>query len=159
MGIVSPEIFNAFPRRSGANAALSAREAIATGFESTFSYRPRTPAQDSEIDKLLIYFDSVLAYAPISVPRSSVTFDANQPFGSLPIGHQALILLLRALAGAPQLIILDEVFSGMDDRMVMLARKYLQEELTDRQAVVFVSHWEEEVPWRGEHLQRLHLGD
>lgn len=66
---------------------------------------------------------------------------------------------MRAFVGSPRLIILDEVFSGMDDQMVALARKYLREELTDRQAVIFVSHWEEEVPWQGEELQRLHLGD
>lgn len=154
MGIVSPEIFNAFPRRSGANAALTAREAIATGFENTFSFRPRTSAQDQEIDRLLAYFATVLPFS-----SSTATFDASQPFGSLPIGHQALILLMRAFVGSPRLIILDEVFSGMDDQMVALARKYLREELTDRQAVIFVSHWEEEVPWQGEELQRLHLGD
>lgn len=154
MGIVSPEIFNAFPRRSGANAALSAREAIATGFENTFSYRPRTPAQDEEINRLLAYFAPVLP-----LPGSTTAFDASQPFGSLPIGHQALILLLRAFAGSPKLIILDEVFSGMDDHMVALSRRYLREELTERQAVIFVSHWEEEIPWQGDELQRLHLGD
>lgn len=151
IGIVTPEIFHAFPRRSGASAALTAREAVATGFESTFSYRPRTSAQDKEIDHLLAYF------AP-ALPGDS-TFDADQPFGALPMGQQALILLLRALAGSPKLIVLDEVFSGMDDQMVALSKRYLREELTLHQAVIFVSHWEDEVPWKGAELQRLHLGD
>ena len=153
MGIVTPEIFDAFPRRSGSNAALTAREAIATGFESTFSYRPRTSAQDQEIDRLLSYF------APVLSLSDGVAFDDNQPFGALPIGQQALILLLRAFAGSPKLIVLDEVFSGMNEQMVTLLTRYLREELTPQQAVIFVSHWEDEVPWRGAELQRLRLGN
>lgn len=162
MGIVSPEIFNAFPRRSGAHSALSARDAIGTGFESTFSFRSRSAEQEADIDALLAYFDAVLSVPLPGVGRGadgSDKFDAGRPFGTLPIGHQALILLLRAFAGSPRLIVLDEVFSGMDDKMVGLAKQYLREELTEKQAVIFVSHWTEEVPWQGEELKRLHLGD
>jgi ABC-type molybdenum transport system ATPase subunit/photorepair protein PhrA len=151
MGIVTPGILHAFPRRSGANVALTAREAIATGFESTFSYRPRTNAQDEEIDQLVAYF------APVLSPSDGSAFDANQPFGALPTGQQALILLLPALS--PKLIVLDEVFSGMDEQMVGLSKRYLQEELTPQQAAIFVSHWEDKVPWSGAELRRLHLGD
>jgi len=92
-------------------------------------------------------------------PSDDVAFDDNQPFGTLPIGQQALILLLRAFAGSPKLVVLDEVFSGMNDPMVTLLTRYLREELTPQQAVIFVSHWEDEVPWRGAELQRLRLGN
>jgi len=44
--------------------------------------------------------------------------------------------------------LLDEVWSGMDENMVRAARHYLREGgIGPDQAVVVISHWEEEVPW------------
>lgn len=85
-------------------------------------------------------------------------FDARL-FAELPPGEQSLVLLLRALVNKPPLLILDEVFSGMDARMVEVARKYLRESLDEKQAVVFVTHWAEEVPWEGDMVRRLKLDD
>lgn len=148
MGIVSPEIFNAFPRRSGeGGGGLSARDAVATGFESTFSYRRMSAEQDQEIDRVFKYF----------APSFPHPFDQSQPFGTLPIGQQSLILLMRAFVGNKKVLILDEVFAGMDEKTVGLAKRYLREELRPEQAVVFVSHWEEEVPWSGDELKRMYL--
>jgi ABC-type molybdenum transport system ATPase subunit/photorepair protein PhrA len=150
IGLVSPEIFNAFPRRIGPGSALSLREAIATGFDSTFSYRPRTKAQDLAIDILLAYFDTCFAVSP--------AIDDAVPFAGLSIGEQSLALLLRALVGRPKLLLLDEVFAGMDDHQVTLAKQYVREELKPEQAVVFISHWDEEIPWSGSELKQLRLG-
>lgn len=154
MGVVSPEIFNAFPRRVGGGIGLTVREAIATGFESTFSYRPRTQEQDYEIDEILNYFRSALG------PLIGLDWRINDtvPFATLPIALQSLVLLLRALVGRPKLIILDEVFAGMDDQMVALSKQYLRNELGEDQAVIFVSHWEEEVPWGEGEIKRFKLG-
>ena len=76
-----------------------------------------------------------------------------------------MVLLMRALVGRAPLIVLDEPFAGMDSKMIAVAKKYLyppyphcavssDEEqqafgLDKKQAVVFVTHWEEEVPWSG----------
>ncbi|TFY66098.1 hypothetical protein EVG20_g4994 [Dentipellis fragilis] len=56
---------------------------------------------------------------------------------------------MRALVGRPLLVLLDEVWSGMDEAMVLAARRYLKEAdgVGDDQAVVVISHWEDEVPW------------
>ncbi|KDQ12000.1 hypothetical protein BOTBODRAFT_113519 [Botryobasidium botryosum FD-172 SS1] len=149
IGHVSPELYNAFPRRQP---GLSVREAIATGFESTFSYRPRTQAMDDRIDELL----AELGPAAWGKTKDAKKWD-EQPFANLTPGEQSVALLLRALTNRPSLLILDEVFAGMDDRMVEVAKAYLRDRLDETQAVVFVTHWEEEVPWAG--ARRIRLGD
>lgn len=84
---------------------------------------------------------------------------AQTPFPSLPLPQQRIVLLMRALVGRPPLILLDEVWSGMDETMVRVAREYLRCESSSviggggsggvgpDQAVVVITHWEEEVPW------------
>jgi ABC-type glutathione transport system ATPase component len=74
---------------------------------------------------------------------------AQRPFAALPAGMQSVVLLMRALVGRPLLVLLDEVWAGMDDGMVRAARAYLRRGggVGEDQAVVVVSHWEDEVPW------------
>lgn len=144
IGFVSPELFNAFPRRSGPS-GLTVREAIGTGFESTYSYRAMSPEQHRTVDVILTAF------------KVRQGFDSLL-FASLDGGEQGLVLLLRALINSPPLLILDEVFAGMNDELVATAKWYLREKLDPRKAVVFVTHWEEEVPWAGEQVQRMTLG-
>jgi ABC-type molybdenum transport system ATPase subunit/photorepair protein PhrA len=139
---VSPELFNAFPRRS-----LTVRDAIATGFESTFSYRPRTKEQDHAIDRILSYFSEVLGERNVDTTL----------FASLPSGEQSLVLLFRALISKPPLVILDEVFAGMDEKMVGLSKEYIRNQLGENQAAVFVTHWKEEVPWGEDVVKTMSL--
>jgi ABC-type molybdenum transport system ATPase subunit/photorepair protein PhrA len=56
---------------------------------------------------------------------------------------------MRALVAQHPLILLDEVWSGMDARMVAAARAFLRSEngVGPKQAVVVVTHLEDEVPW------------
>ena len=80
-------------------------------------------------------------------------------FAMLSSGEQGLVLLLRALVGKPPLLILDEVFAGMDAKMIDVAKEYLSRRLDSSQAVIFVTHWEEEVPWKGSDLQSARIED
>ena len=84
---------------------------------------------------------------------------ASQSFSSLSPGEQRLVLLMRALVGRPPLVLLDEVWSGMDDTMIAAARQYLRadEGVDGRQAVVVVTHWEDEVPWTGSEVKKYKL--
>ncbi len=116
--------------------ALSVKDAIGTGLHAVFSYRPRTAEDDARIDELI----SKMA------PDKEGPWHA-QPFAALPVGEQAQVLLMRALISKAAFIILDEPFAGMNEAMVENAKRYLREELDDAQAVVFVTHWEEELPW------------
>ena len=74
---------------------------------------------------------------------------ARRPFAALPAGAQSVVLLTRALVSRPPLVLLDEVWAGMDDGMICAARAYLRDGggVGEDQAVVVVSHWEDEVPW------------
>ena len=154
-----PEVAAAFPRRLGAR-ALSVRDAIATGFEGTFAYRPRTPGQEKRVDELLIALGPARWAAEGAAEGEELTEAfAKRAFAELSAGEQSVVLLMRALASRAPLIILDEVFAGMDARMIAAARAYLRHDLDASQAVVFVTHWEEEVPWDSSATQKLRLED
>jgi len=64
-------------------------------------------------------------FAPVLSPSDGV-LDSISPSGHSR-GQQAL---LRAFAGSPKLIVLDEVFWGMNEQIAMLLTRYLREELT-----------------------------
>ena len=149
IGIASPEIFAAFPRRLG-RGALTVRDVIATGFEGTFAYRPRSQQMDDEINELLSFLGN---------DSDAVSGWADSAFASLAHGEQAMVLLMRALAGKPPLLILDEVFAGMDDRMIQNAKSYLRERIPPQQAVIFVTHWEDELPWGVDDCRKVTLVD
>lgn len=125
IGHTSPEIYNAFPRRHGPQ-ALTAREAIATGYASIFSYRKITPEQSQQLTTLADRFQLSKEWL-------------DTPFAELSAGDQSLVLFLRALVKKPKLLILDEAFAGMTGQMVERCRTFVDEELDERQAVIFVS--------------------
>ncbi|KAG9006163.1 hypothetical protein FRB94_012250 [Tulasnella sp. JGI-2019a] len=150
IGFVSPELFNAFPRRAGPQ-GLTVRDVIGTGLHSTFSYRPRTADDEARIDKIISklgperWSESTSA-SPTSNTRTNASF-ASESFALLPVAEQSLVLVIRALVAQSPLLILDEPFAGMTDKMVETVKEYLREDLLDTQAVIFVTHWEQEVPW------------
>ncbi|GAA5908799.1 hypothetical protein JCM8208_006790 [Rhodotorula glutinis] len=147
IGHVSPEIFNAFPRKHGPD-ALTAYEAIVTGFESVYSYRRATPEQAAAIDAVL---------ADLGHPLLTPDF-LSQPFAALTAGEQSLILLLRALVKRPPLLVLDEPFSGMDKITVDKAQRFLDDKLDPTQAVILITHFEEEVPRSVNRVLKLEEG-
>ncbi|GAA5864450.1 hypothetical protein JCM3774_005131 [Rhodotorula dairenensis] len=153
IGHVSPEIFNAFPRRYGPD-ALTAYEAIVTGFESVFSYRRPTAAQAATIADLLVRLDHP------RLPDLEAPLLA-EPFAALSAGDQALVLLLRALVKRPPLLVLDEPFSGMDLETVRTVHRFLNRRsggLDPAQAVVLITHYEEEIPESIGRVLRLEDG-
>ena len=146
IGISSPEIFAAFPRRLGPG-ALTARDAIATGFDGTYAYRKRTEQEEKRLDEIIGALES-------GKKEGARGKWAEAVFATLSPGEQSLVLLMRALVASPPLVILDEAFAGMDNAMILRCSEYLQLRLGAHQAVVVVSHWENEIPWRGDNLRR-----
>ena len=67
-------------------------------------------------------------------------------FGDLPFSSQRVALFLRAIVKQPDIVILDEAFSGMDEILRNKCMKHLQGWLTQDQALICVSHVKEEVP-------------
>lgn len=82
-----------------------------------------------------------------AVPSAATRAFASTPFSALPAGEQRMVLLMRAVVGKPPLVLLDEVWSGMVEEMALAARRYLRDKIGKEQAVVVVTHWEDEVPW------------
>lgn len=169
IGVVSPELSNAFPRRSG----MTVWDAIGTGFDGGF-----VPLGEKNIgiglagmlteDETQWRIDRVwevlrslgpTVWAKLYTNSQSVGslhFRADispenfaaRSFVDLSAGEQSMTLLMRALVGLPRLVLLDEVWSGMDEAMMTAARAYLRAGgVTEDQAVVVISHWEDEVPW------------
>ncbi|KAG8790432.1 hypothetical protein FRC12_011860 [Ceratobasidium sp. 428] len=142
IGLVSPELFNAFPRRLP---GLTMRDAIATGFDATFAFRKRTQEEDARLNELTREFEFGMGK------------EGDKEFALLDAGEQALVLLMRALVAKAPLLILDEPFAGMDDRTIEKAKEYLVKRLEPYQAVVLVTHWKEEVPWPSSTVQQVEL--
>ena len=84
---------------------------------------------------------------------------AARRFTSVSPGEQRIVLLMRALVSRPPLVLLDEVWSGMDEGMISAVRRYLTEGggVGEGQAVVVITHWDGEVPWVGEEVRRFRL--
>lgn len=175
IGIVSPELANAYPRRP----QTTVWEVIGTGFDGGFVPGGKNGIgiglegnlPDDVVRWRVNRVREVLSgcgpsswtlcssrYPTLRQDTTSMAGGqllskldeefSNRNFVDLSAGEQSVVLLMRALVGRPQLVLLDEVWSGMDDSMVRAARRYLREGgVGPDQAVVVISHWEEEVPW------------
>ncbi|PGH14523.1 hypothetical protein AJ79_03016 [Helicocarpus griseus UAMH5409] len=112
LGHSSPEIHNFFPGR------LSIRASLESSWAETFISKPNlTPQASLDIDSALRFFEADLN--PDFVPWSqtpttrSLAWANTITFSTLSAAQQRLVLFLRALLHKPDLIILDEPFSGM----------------------------------------------
>ncbi|MBQ8895397.1 MAG: ATP-binding cassette domain-containing protein [Clostridia bacterium] len=64
----------------------------------------------------------------------------NKSLDTLSKGNQQKIQLVTALAHGPQIIILDEPFSGLDPVNAMLLKSVVKEEISKGKIVIFSSH-------------------
>lgn len=115
IGHSSPEIHNHVPK------SLTLRQVLANAWSDTFRGKPNLDANANErIDACLRWFEEDLRPATNSSTEgfSSVSptdWADELPFGGLPFSAQRIALFLRAVIKHPDLVILDEAFSGMDD--------------------------------------------
>ena len=72
--------------------------------------------------------------------RLEVTEYRNKRLDTLSKGNQQKIQLITALAHNPQIVILDEPFSGLDPVNAMLLKSVVQEEIGKGKIVIFSSH-------------------
>ena len=126
IGQSSPEIHTFFPR------SLSLRQTLENAWADTFLGSPKLTTEiDDTVDACLRWFEAELnpVFDPSTtqilkwrdhrvhrdpLPRSTDWAD-DVRFGEAPFSAQRIALFLRAIIKKPDLVVLDEAFSGMDD--------------------------------------------
>lgn len=135
-GFISPEV-HAFFR-----ANQTATQLILTGLDDRWVFRGQSaPHATAMIHDLLDYF--------------SLTEYADQPFHQLSTGTQRLLFFIRALMKAPNLLLLDEPFQGLDQINMTKAKILLEHILDERHNLVFISHYSHEIPSIVQHQLNL----
>ncbi|ETI21117.1 hypothetical protein G647_07461 [Cladophialophora carrionii CBS 160.54] len=144
IGHSSPEIHAFFPKH------LSIRRALESAWAETYAGRPNlTPSRAALVDQVLEWWEPELRpEGPRPRPHrdshdSSIIHNGDgdgdgdgnnyswatsktHPFGTLPFSTQRLLLFLRALIKQPDIIILDEAFSGLSARTRDKAMAWLE---------------------------------
>ena len=126
IGQSSPEIHAFFPHN------LTIRQTLENAWADTFLGTPTLQYDnDVSVDTCLRWFEAELnpAFTPLTesigskqwrvhmgYPKS-VDWADNLRFGDAPFSAQRVALFLRAIIKKPDLVVLDEAFSGMDDRV------------------------------------------
>lgn len=196
LGHSSPEIHAFFPRQ------LSVRQCLESAFAETFLSKPKIfHKNDLEVDAFLRCFKPELdpnhsqketsppvmnhsenfpklpGVSPNShflPPDHDVEYADNVRFGQLNTAQQRIVLFLRALIHRPDIVILDEPFSGLtasqrDKCLAFLdhgealsvwkkGSKYLFNGLSEDQALILISHVKEEIPDSVRYYMRLPSG-
>lgn len=175
IGHSSPEIHTHIPK------SLTLRKVLANAWSDTFKGVPKLDdAANERIDACLRWFEydlRLVSYAStadgVRDPTARPDWADDQPFGGLPFSAQRVALFLRAIIKHPDLVILDEAFSGMDDGVrdrcllflahgetkrlctstsqiidskVAKAGRVTIGGLNENQALVCISHVREEIP-------------
>ena len=138
VGLVSGELHQYFRE------PLTLRQAAATGFTDTLVPRRVTPAEAATLDRLLAEF-------------GALDF-AARPFLALSAGQQRLGLIVRALVKCPPLVILDEPFQPFDADTAAHCRRWLDDNLSPEQTLLFVTHEDRDRPHTLTHELRLDAG-
>jgi len=164
IGHSSPEVHQHIPR------SLTIREVIENAWASTFRALPKLDAEAKDkVDAALSWFAHELRPGGASTTADSLDWANEYMFGELSFSAQRVALFIRAMIKSPDIVVLDEAFSGMDDAVRSKCTLFLTEGetktrddhgkvvpsdmrdvkiqgLTDQQALICIAHVKEEVP-------------
>ncbi|KAK7206228.1 P-loop containing nucleoside triphosphate hydrolase protein [Myxozyma melibiosi] len=142
IGHASPEIHAIFPK------TLKARSAAATGF-TVGSFLP--PAASAHVAGGL---NKEQMYERVNKLLEYFKVDGNTTFGDLTLNDQKVVLFIRAIIRNPEILILDEAFSAMNDESIFRCKKFVDEW---GGTVIAIGHVNDEIP-RCDKYIRLHGG-
>lgn len=156
IGHSSPEIHRYMPRW------LTIRKVLESAWADTFLSEPKMDGlAKKQVDATLRWFRKELNMNHTTEEDTSVSWAKDYTFGELSFSSQRVLLFLRAIIKHPDVVVLDEAFSGMDAGVrdkCMDFLDYGENEngatregavvtgLSDQQALVCISHVREEVP-------------
>ncbi|KAF4496944.1 mitochondrial repair [Fusarium agapanthi] len=166
IGHSSPEVHQHMPRN------LTVRQVIENAWSETFRARPKLDNEAKEkVEAALRWFAPELHPNYSSASHENLSWADDYMFGGLSFSAQRVALFVRSMIKSPDVVVLDEAFSGMDDAVrdkctLFLeqgeAKTYRGEEiiesdasksgqvkiprLSDQQALICIAHVKEEVP-------------
>lgn len=174
VGHSSPEVHQHMPR------GLTVRQIVQSAWADTFRAKPQlTPEAPGKVDACLRWFASELQpssggnAAATNSGSNDLAWADNYFFGELSFSAQRVLLFIRAVVKNPDIVVLDEAFSGMDESVrdkcelflshgetatyggadnkiveseVAKQGKVQVQGLTDQQALICIAHVKEEVP-------------
>lgn len=113
IGHSSPEVHQHMPR------SLTIRQVIENAWAGTFLMKPKLQEQDrAKVDACLRWFAAELhpAYSKETVGAGSdLSWANNYILGEISFSAQRVLLFLRSMVKNPDVVVLDEAFSGMDE--------------------------------------------
>lgn len=128
IGYVAPELFTTYRKD------LPAVDIVASGLHDTIGMYRRVSDEERATCRALL-------------ERFEAADLAERSYLTLSSGEQRLILLVRAFAKRPDLLILDEPFHGLDTHRRSLARRLIDDYMADTtRTLIMVTHYEEELP-------------
>lgn len=133
IGMSSPELHAVVPP------TILMKDLILNGLvsgigNSNFTFKFKSSKIDPYAQKILEYFDSELSS------------NGSKAFHELPVSFQKLALFLRAVIKKPEILILDEAFSCMDDEdLVIKCHKFIKDELKET-TIFTIGHIDWEIP-------------
>lgn len=164
IGHSSPEVHQHMPRN------LTIRQVIENAWAITFRAKPKLDDLAQEkVEAALRWFAPELNPNYISsTSHQDLSWADDYMFGGLSFSAQRVALFIRSMLKAPDIIVLDEAFSGMDDAVRDKCTLFLNEGerktyhgetivdsdvgsvkvpgLSEQQALICIAHVKEEVP-------------
>ncbi|PSK59463.1 elongation factor 3 [Elsinoe australis] len=160
IGHASPEVHSFFPK------SLSLRRSLESAWADAPMSRPKVgEAERHKVEEVLSWFADELNTAsrrsgPSTTKTHALEWADETRFGELSFSGQRLLLFLRALIAGQEIVVLDEVFSGMDKVVREKAFRFLAHGtegegetgqggvpgLSDKQALIVIAHDKGDMP-------------
>ncbi|KAG5656462.1 hypothetical protein KAF25_000049 [Fusarium avenaceum] len=166
IGHSSPEVHQHMPRN------LTVRQVIENAWSETFRAKPKLDEVAKEkVEAALRWFAPELHPSYSSSSHEDLAWANDYMFGGLSFSAQRVSLFIRSMIKSPDVVVLDEAFSGMDDAVRDKCTLFLEQGevktykgeeivesdvsksghvkipgLSDQQALICIAHVKEEVP-------------
>ena len=119
---------------------------------------PRTPAEAKVLrEQYVNRVTYLMRDLDISAHPLIDSLDIKKDWGTtLSGGQKKKIAFMRAILQDPDMLIMDEVFNGMDERSIQLAQHVIKKHLPDT-IILIVDHHAEDNNYNGFYDQRVHF--